>query len=189
MSAAIQQDPTPEFSLVLSMDDVPPNGKTLRFEVGESERAALARRFDLVALHGFKGTVHVKPWRRHGLVMEGQFEADLVQSCIATLEPLEAHLSESFNLHFLPLDMIERDAAAAAKREIVVDVESEDPPEAIEGGRLDVGEVMAEQLSVAIDPYPKKPGAVFIPEEPSDDEAVEFRPNPFASLEKLKKKD
>lgn len=183
------ETPTPEFSLLLSMDEVPPNGKTLRFEVDESERVALATRFDLLALNRFSGTIHVKPWRRHGLVVEGQFEADLVQACVTTLEPLDAHLSESFNLHFLPLDMIERDAAAAAKREIVVDVESEDPPEAIEGGRLDVGEVMAEQLSVAIDPYPKKPGAAFIPEEASEAEPARLRPNPFASLEKLKKKD
>ena len=179
----------PEFSLMLAIDDVPPNGKTLRFNVGEAERAALAKRFDLLELNDFHGVVTAKPWRRHGLALEGSLEADVVQECVATLEPIASHLSQSFTLHYLPIEMIEKDAANAAKREIVVDVQSEDPPEPIENGVLDVGEAMSEQLFLEIDPYPKKPGAVFESTEIAPAEVEETRPNPFAALEKLKKKD
>ena len=179
----------PEFSLMLAIDDVPPNGKTLRFNVSEAERAALARRFDLLELNDFHGTVTAKPWRRHGLALEGSLEADVVQECVATLEPIASHLSQSFKLHYLPIEMIEKDAADAANREIVVDVQSEDPPEPIENGVLDVGEAMSEQLFLEIDPYPKKPGAVFESTEIAPAEVEETRPNPFAALEKLKKKD
>lgn len=189
MTGSINETPAPEFSLLLALADVPPNGKTLRFEVGEAERAALARRFDLLELNDFHGVVTAKPWRRHGLALEGSLEADLVQACVATLEPMPAHLSQKFTLHYLPIEMIEKDAAEAANREIIVDVQSEDPPESIENGVLDVGEAMSEQLFLEIDPYPKKPGAVFQSTEVAPAEVEESRPNPFAALEKLKKKD
>lgn len=180
---------TPEFSKILVVDDVPPNGTVVRFEVSEAERAALATRFDIVALHSFKGSVGVKPWRRHGLVLEGRIEADLVQACIASLEEIDAHIDHKFVMHFLPLNMIERDVATTAKAEIIVDVQNDDPPEAIENGKIDLGEAMSEQLAIAIDPYPRKPGAAFEGEALTAAEVVEIKPNPFAALEKLKKKD
>ncbi|MDO8287847.1 MAG: DUF177 domain-containing protein [Parvibaculum sp.] len=181
--------PAPEFSKILAVADVPQNGTVIRFDVSESERAALAERFDLLELRSFKGEISVKPWRRHGLSLEGKFEADVVQACIATLEPIDAFVKHRFALHFLPAEMIERDVAAAAKAEIIVDVQSEDPPEPIENGQIDIGEAMSEELSIAIDPYPKKPGAVFVPAADAPAEVAEIRPNPFAALEKLKKKD
>jgi hypothetical protein len=45
--------------------------------------------------------------------------------------------------------------------------------------------VVAEFLVLGIDPYPRKPGEVFTPPEPAGDAK---RDNPFAALEKLKKK-
>lgn len=189
MTAATPAGPVPEFSKLLAVADVPPNGTVVRFEVGEGERAALAARFDLLALDMFKGSVSVKPWRRHGLVVEGTLEADVVQACIATLEPIDAHVKSSFTLNYLPHDMIERDAAKASEKEIIVDVQNDDPPESIENGVIDLGEAMSEQLAMAIDPYPKKPGAVFKPVDTGLADVAEIKPNPFAALEKLKKKD
>jgi len=189
MAGLDNETQAPEFSLLLVVDDVPPNGKTIRFAVGEAERAALALRFDLLDLSDFHGLLTARPWRRFGLELEGSLEADLVQACVTTLEPISAHLSQKFKLHYLPIEMIEKDAAEAENREIVVDLQSEDPPEPIENGVLDVGEAMSEQLFLEIDPYPKKPGAVFESTESAPSEAEESRPNPFAALEKLKKKD
>ncbi len=189
MSAVPPTGVAPEFSKLLAVTDVPPNGTVVRFDVGEGERAALAKRFDLLALHKFKGEASVKPWRRHGLVIEGRLEADVVQACIATLEPIDAQVKASFTLNFLPSEMIERDAAKASEKEIIVDVQNEDPPEPIENGVIDLGEAMSEQLAIAIDPYPKKPGAVFKPVEVAAAEVADIKPNPFAALEKLKKKD
>ncbi|MES1991157.1 MAG: DUF177 domain-containing protein [Pseudomonadota bacterium] len=180
---------TPEFSKIIVVDDIPPNGTVIRFDVSESERAALALRFDLLALNSFKGEANIKPWRRHGLIAECKFEADVVQACIATLEPIDAKISQNVTLHFLPSGMIARDMAATAKAEIVVDVQNEDPPEPIENGRIDLGEALSEELAMSLDPYPKKSGAVFVPAEDVPAEAAEIRPNPFDVLEKLKKKD
>tara|TARA_R110000824_G_scaffold399843_1_gene606068 strand:+ start:153961 stop:154524 length:564 start_codon:yes stop_codon:yes gene_type:complete len=185
----VPTDMTPEFSKVLAVADVPPNGTFVKFDVSEAERAALAERFGLVAIHSFSGKVGVKPWRRHGLALEGSFTADVVQTCVVSLEPMDARVSENFSLNFLPLEMIERDAARAAESEIIVDVESADEPEVIENGKIDLGEAMSEQLALALDPYPRKPDAVPAKTVIEPEDVAEIRPNPFAALEKLKRKD
>lgn len=181
--------PSPEFSIKLSIAEVPSHGVELSFDAREAERAALARRLDLVELKAFRGSVHVKPWRKVGFTVEGRFEADVVQSCVITLEPVPAHLSQRFVVHYLPEEMLGGAVVPGSEREIVIDPESDEPPEALEGGRLDVGEAVAEQLALALDPYPRKPGVTF--EAPDSDEGdARVKPaNPFAALEKLKKKD
>jgi len=72
-----------------------------------------------------------------------------------------------------------------AEREIIVDAASEDAPEPLEGDEIDLGELMAEQLGLGIDPYPRRPGAILeIPET-----ASEAALKPFAALQALKKGD
>ena len=57
-----------------------------------------------------------------------------------------------------------------------------DPPEPIEGGQIDLGRLATDALFLAIDPYPRKPGAVFEPEVVADDP----EDHPFAALKVLK---
>ena len=97
-------------------------------------------------------------------------QAQVTQLCVVTLEPFEAGIEEQVELRFVPAAKIEE--------------EEELPPESLEGPDeipyendvIDLGEALAEQLALALDPYPRKPGAV-LPDEASDDDA-----NPFAAL-------
>ena len=57
-----------------------------------------------------------------------------------------------------------------------------DPPEAIERGMIDLGRVAADALFLGIDPYPRKPAAVFEPIVEPDDPGE----HPFAALQALK---
>lgn len=182
--------PKPEFSLEVAVRDVPNDGLEIVFEAKPAEREALARRFDLVGLDLLRGEAVLRPWRKVGLTLHGRFEARLVQKCVVTLEPVESRIEESFTLRFLPAEMLEEQAdAPGSEREIIIDAESEEPPEAIENGRVDVGEAIAEQLALAIDPYPRKPDIAFEAAAALAGEEAQARENPFAALEKLKKKD
>lgn len=179
----------PEFSLEVALDGIPPAGRSLSFEANAAERRGLAKRFDLIELKSLRGHATLKPWRRLGFALEGRFEADVVQACVVTLEPVESRLDEGFRIHFLPAALLaEQSGAAGSEREIVVDAASEDAAEELVGGSIDVGEAVAEQLALALDPYPRKPG-VALEEAAAGDAAAEERPNPFAALEKLKTKD
>lgn len=180
---------TPEFSIPVTLADIPSEGREFAFEANDAQRRRLAERFDLLELRTFKGTATLKPWRKIGFALEGRFDADVVQACVVTLEPVESRLDDRFRIHFLPAELLAEQAGApGSEREIVIDAESEEPPEPMEGETIDIGEAVAEQLALALDPYPRKPGVAF-EAEPESPEAVEEKPNPFAVLEKLKKKD
>ena len=61
-------------------------------------------------------------------------------------------------------------------------LDAEDPPEMLRDGAVDLGAVAIEFLLLGIDPYPRKPGAVF--DAPPAGDPVS---HPFAALAALKK--
>lgn len=179
----------PEFSLRIAFAEVPPSGKELHFEVDETSRRRLAERMGIVELRRFVGVAHVKPYRKEGLTLDCSFEADVVQSCVVTLDPVEQHVGETFRQRYLPEAQLNLPSSKApeSQREVAVDIEAEDAPEPLASGGIDIGEAVAERLALALDPYPRKPDASFDTLFEEVDDASESRPNPFAALEKLKK--
>ncbi|PKQ06323.1 MAG: hypothetical protein CVT72_06920 [Alphaproteobacteria bacterium HGW-Alphaproteobacteria-11] len=178
----------PEFSLKLAVKDVPPAGKSIEFNADAETCAALARRFGILELQGLKGTVTVRPFRKQGLIADCRFEATVVQACVVTLDPVTQRIEESFTRRWLPEQPIEPGTAIEA-REVLIEAEGEDAPEPMTGGAVDIGEAVAEELALAIEPYPRKAGVAYdLPSEAPED-AAEERPNPFTVLEKLKKND
>jgi hypothetical protein len=108
------------------------------------------------------------------------------QNCVVTLEPLANEVEEDIDLLYAPLSP---PAARKAGEDEDADTESERPersrnePEPLVGGVVDLGALATEFLILGIDPYPRKPGAVF--ELPQD---VKPEPGPFAALAGLKDK-
>ena len=107
--------------------------------------------------------------------VKGVVSGVFTQTCVVTLDPFESSFHEDIALDF--------DENPAPPRDDRPDDESPDP---IIDGKIDLGAVAAEFTALALDPYPKKPGAVFEyrEDEDEDDRAV----SPFAALADLKKK-
>ncbi len=114
----------------------------------ETERAALAKRFDLVSLDRFEARVTLHRVAGGMVRLSASLAADLVQTDIVTLEPLPSHVEDNFTLLFGP----EADEATTLdpNAEVV---------EPLDDGRIDIGEAVAQQLSLAINPYPRAPAA------------------------------
>jgi hypothetical protein len=147
----MQEAAPPEFSRLAALDRATETPQSWSIEANEAERAALAQRFGLLSLGRLVASL---TWRRQagGLVrLDGLLEASLAQPCVVTLEPVPAEIAESFTLRFMR-------GVAAEDREVVVDAEAEDPPEPLGDGPVDVGEIVAQQLALALDPYPRAPG-------------------------------
>ncbi len=70
--------------------------------------------------------------------------------------------------------------SAEPEHELELDPEADDPPDEISDGVLPLGAYVLEDLSLAIDPFPRKPGVAFEP-PPGPSE-----PSPFAVLARLK---
>ena len=164
-------EPAPEFSRPVPLDQIAERERVIKIAANEDERAALARRFGILGLDRLEGTVRL---RRSGIFyqLKADWRADVVQTCIVTLEPVVAHLAEEFAERYGPTDQ---------GTELDLDPEV-DAPEPIEGGAIDVGEAVAQALSLALDPYPRKPGATIeIPGETEEDSG------PFADLSRLRR--
>lgn len=168
-----------EFSRPIAVERLPLEGKRVEIVATEEERNALARRFGVDTLERLSADVHLAPFANGELVrVSGRLSAAVTQTCGVTLAPVFSDIAEEFELSyaFAP--------EPVHGREIELDVAGEDPPEPIEDGVIDVGEVVAEQLALAIDPFPRAPDAAFEPPP----EMEESKPaGPFAALEALRK--
>ncbi len=163
----------PEFPRPLAVDRVPKGGSTEHLVADAEERAALARRLSLAALHALSAELKAEPWRGGGLKLEGKLSADLEQVSVISLEAFRRKVEFPVLRYFLA-------AEAAAQAE-------GDDIDAIETGSIDLGEVVAETLALELDPYPRKEGEEFAPTVEIAPEPVE-KSSPFAGLSGLKRK-
>lgn len=173
------RDPAPEFSRPLDVTRVPPLGSTERVAAEPQECIDLARRFGLPALHSLEAELKVSRWRGEGLKMKVRFTADIEQTCVVSLDVFRSRLTDDFESYFLP-------AGSAASAALI----EEGDAEPFENGIIDMGEVVAEAVALAIDPYPRKPGVTFadvMEEENASETARLEERNPFANLSSLKK--
>lgn len=171
--------PVPEFSRPVAADQIGPQETEREIAANETERGRLAERFGLLALDRLIARVQLKRAAAGLIHVHGEFEADVVQACVVTLEPVHSQPRESFAIAFGAV----RSAPAG---EVVIDVDQEDPVEELTDGRIDLGELVAQQLAVALDPYPRAPGVDdrFGPSQ--EGLGARSGATPFAALERLR---
>ena len=180
------------FSHVVQVDRVGPEGILLQLSAVPAQREALARQMQIPAVLNLTAQVRVvpDPAQDGHFLLKGQFEAEVEQTCVVSLEPVRQRVSESFLRRFAAV-VPARPAPEPGEDEAEwLDPEADDPPDPLQDGAVDAGEVVAEALALALDPYPRKPGAAWPEGYRPDPEAGE-NAGPFAVLAKLKggKKD
>lgn len=173
----------PGFTYVVAREDVSDDGLDVTLEAKAEACELLAQRFGLLSLDELKARLLIEPWRKRGIKVSGTLDADLAQSCIVTLDPVPAKLSADFTLLYLPEDVSGRRAM-----EVAVDPLAEEPPDPLPIEGVDLGEAVAEQLALVLDPYPRAEGAEFAATE-SLESGSEKKPNPFEILKNLKTQD
>jgi uncharacterized metal-binding protein YceD (DUF177 family) len=146
-------------------------GVTRVLEPDEAGRRAIARWLDLQAVDAFSAELTLAP-AETGWLLNGRIKAQVTQSCGLTLAPLPASVDETFAVRLVEAD-------APEEGEVEVSLE-DDGADVIENGQVDLGHHAVEQLSLALDPFPRAPGAEFVQPE----ETAEI--SPFAVLKGLK---
>lgn len=168
---------TPEFSRPHRLDTIGAGESRVAIEADAGERAALARRFGLIALDRLAADYTVRR-DAAGILARGHLSGAVVQACSVTGDPVPAKIEEDFAIRFLPEGSAEGDE---------VELSAEDCDTVFyTGGAIDLGEAAAETLALALDPFPRSPGAEAALREAgvlSEEEA-----GPFAALAALKKK-
>ena len=151
----------------------------LDVEAGAEDRTALARHLGLVSLERLQAELLIT--QEDGMIgVQGTLIAELTQSCVVTLKPVTCRIESPIQRQFGP-DHREGDDDEE------LTLQSEDPPDPISDGLIDLGHVVTEQLALEINPFPRAPDADF--------EAVEITgaekdggAGPFAALAALKDK-
>ena len=171
----------PEFSHIVPLSDIGSRIVHFRLEADEAQRMALARRFALRTLDAFTGEIDLCS-DDAGLVAKGTISAKLSQACVISGAAVPADLSEPFTVRFVAESSYEADA------EIELDA-AECDTMFHDGRGVDLGELLAQTLGLAINPYPRSPDAEAVlkaagvkAEGEADDEF-----GPFAALAALRK--
>lgn len=171
-----------EFSRPFAIEDIGPGGSTIKLETDAEERRRLAARFGLLSLDRLVALLAVTRGASGiPIRVKGRLQASVVQRCIVSLEPVASEIDEPVEAEYGP--------ASTEGPEEVVRLDEPDPPEPLEGDSLELGELVAQHLSVALDPYPRKQGAE-APEwtPPGPAPGVDDPDKPFSVLASLGKK-
>jgi uncharacterized metal-binding protein YceD (DUF177 family) len=170
-----------EFSRPVPADAVGSQPQVRRISAEPEERRQLADRFGLLALDSLSADLELNRHAGDIIRLSGRLRADVVQSCVVTLLPVPAHIEMDFEVSY--------SQTAGEAMEVDLDPLAEEGPEPLIDGEIDLGEAVAQQLAVALDPYPRAPGAAW-PQTDNGMADIGAGPvrRPFAGLEALKKR-
>jgi Large ribosomal RNA subunit accumulation protein YceD len=178
MSMMSTADP---WSVPVTVVQIPDTGLHRDIEADRAERKAMAEAAGLREILSASASLDVTPERGGRVHVTGHVRARIGQTCVVTLDPIENELDEPIDLIFAPPEQIPDlsdlvDEAAESETAIP------DPPEPIINGVIDLGRLATDALFLAVDPYPRRPDAVFEPPA----EAVDPMDHPFAALKALR---
>jgi uncharacterized metal-binding protein YceD (DUF177 family) len=163
------------------VDQIPEIGLSRDLVADQATREAMAGIAGLRGIFSARATFDVTPESRGRVRVTGKLNARIGQTCVVTLDPIENEIDETIDLMFVPSDqMVERAYREDDEGEGAVEAEGQFEP--IENGVIDLGRLATDVLYLAIDPYPRKPGAVFEPHIA----AADPEDHPFATLKALK---
>jgi hypothetical protein len=162
--------PRHRWHVPVRLEQVPQDGLHLEIVADAAICAELAALAGLRELPRLEAAIEVTR-DGGGLRAKGMVSATVGQTCVITLEPLEAKVEEPFEVVFVPSSGAGAFAGADEDAELLLD------------GTADLGAIAAEFLLLGIDRYPKAPGAVFAAPAPT---AAGEEASPFAALVKQK---
>jgi hypothetical protein len=160
---------------------VPQAGADVHISASPEIREQLARWAGVDKVQSFSADIEIKKTGMNRFGLDARWSADVVQSCVVTLEPVASHLvgALSRDLHLIrrPRRPHAEGAAAAPS-----DRELDDGREDIDDPHYDLAAPILEDFALSIDPYPRKEGVTF-ESAPAPEDKPE---SPFAALKNLK---
>lgn len=171
-------------SRTVRVDDIR-DGASGEIAVTKAEMDAIAGMLDLVALEGLTFNYRLDHGGGGRVHLTGRLHANVTQTCVVSLDPVEANLDVPVEVEFWPvslIDELERSTEEPGNPGLL------DWPEAVVDGRIDLGPVIYETVATALEPYPKREGVSFDWSQGPSEEAGSAKSGPFAALAALKRR-
>ena len=160
---------TAEFSKEVELSALPPTGKIYKLVVSEDIYPQIARRLGVVSVANCSGEIHLKA-NKAVITVKGTVRAFLVRECVSSLEVMDETIDDSFEVEYMRHETRSEKAGQADELNLT---------ESHLGGVLDVGELLIQQVSLAMAPFPRKEGAASLVGEYGTEASI----SPFAVLQ------
>jgi hypothetical protein len=174
-------DTADPWSVPVAVAQIPDTGLHRDIEAGAATRQAMAEVAGLREILFATASLDVTPNSGGRFHVVGRVQARIGQTCVVTLDPILNDIDEPIDLIFAPSEQIPA-LSDLVDEAVESDLEIPDPPEPILHGMIDLGRLATDALFLGIDPYPRKPDAVFQPPDVAEDP----EDHPFAALKALK---
>ncbi|MEM1198076.1 MAG: DUF177 domain-containing protein [Pseudomonadota bacterium] len=176
MISSTELDAKAEFSRPFQVEDLEDRDVTLELVADSTELAGLQARYGVDTLSAVSAHLTLSAQPEGAVKVSGTVKAALRQTCIISLEPVDETIEEALSVLYLPAGLDEPGD----------DGDFELDYEAFDGQTIDLGELTAQQIAGAINPYPRRAGVEFGNQAQLGDNTSEERDNPFAVLQALK---
>ncbi len=151
--------------------------RKIEIETTAAERKSLAERYSLLSLDALTAQLTVRRDEFGEIVVTGHLQAETGQECVVTLEPMAGTVAAPFEQRYTL-------QAVTLADDLEFGPEVIEPPEPVIGEVIDLGELVAQHLSLAINPYPRALNADTRPDPQYRPEPQ--RDGPFGVLSKLR---
>ena len=175
--------PRGEFSHKVTVYPWPEDGVVVELTATAAECEALKARFDLADLQALSASIGIEK-KVTELVLAGTIEAVVAQTCVVTLKSVNSSLEVPFERHYRRREVHEKMVAAGETSSVDGDDVDVD---ILEGDEIDLGEAVAEEFYLALDPYPRSADADRALEEIGAKADIGLMDKPMNPFEKLRK--
>ncbi len=185
--------PEQEWSHNFDVEDVDNKPVEITVTAPDANFPALCNRLNIHSIEALSADiVLVRNDVNKVIHVSGRINADIHQLCVVTAEPLAQNVSDTFEAWFAePSNAVsftkvkrERDAVKDKNEQPIL--EEYDDPEEVVDGKIDLGELVTQHLSLSLNPYPKAEGAEHSVQETALDDEDDIYANPFAALKDWK---
>ena len=193
----------PGWSHVIDTDRINQSVTHFKIEAAPDDCAKLAARLDVPEIKNLSAHVEVSRsgYNKAVIQVSGTVKADVTQTCVVSGEPIHSHVLEEFEAwyadreQFISLDKARHERQGRGVDAEIAMMEEREDPEPMINGKIDLGDLAGQYLSLGLEPYPqiegavppKVPGVTIVPEGTVIESPL--RRNPFEALKKLKGRD
>ncbi|HET7333752.1 MAG TPA: hypothetical protein VFI93_01445 [Rhizomicrobium sp.] len=177
-------DPGAPWERFYDLSDLSDAGDEINVTLDDETRKRVAQWAEIESVERFDVRIILSRTSHTHFGYEAELTADVTQSCVVTLEPVQTHIERAIHRDLYLPPRVRRSSRVEIPETLIISPDDEEGPEEIASPRYDLAVPLLEEFSLALPPYPRAKGIVFEPPKDSAD----VKQSPFAVLAKLKDK-
>ena len=167
------------FSYPLKLEDMSAGVKQYKIQATSDELHDITEIMQVPEVKSFEAEINVRLHKKDHLAdIWGTVRSDVLQISVISLEEFVQKYQTSFERRV--------DTKMTLEEQMSLEEETDDVPDILENGQIDLAAIAMEQLALVLDDFPRQKGEKFVFQSEFDEETTK-KNNPFAVLEKLKK--